>query len=66
MCLKWILLCLERVSGVKATLEKSEPVPEGNVPNVDLLTSQFGYRVGKLPTASNCSGLPLGDPFKSY
>ena len=61
--LSWLLMWFEAVLGLRINLEKSELIPVGRVENIDDLASEFGCRVGSLP--STYLGLPLGAPFKT-
>lgn len=43
-------------------MRKSELIPVGRIENMEVLVSELGYRIGRLP--STYLGLSLGNPFK--
>ncbi|KAF8390326.1 hypothetical protein HHK36_024851 [Tetracentron sinense] len=49
--------------GLRVNLSKSEIIPVGDIPHLDVLVSYLGCQRGSLP--STYLGLPLGTPFKS-
>ena len=57
------MICFEVVSGLKINLQKSEIIPVGEVEDVDRATTDFGCKVGNLPTTY--LGLPLRAPYNS-
>ena len=61
--LSWLLMWFEALSGLKTNLDKSELIPIGKVTDVDILVTELGCKVGKLP--STYLGLPLGAPCRS-
>ena len=60
--LRCILLCFEAVSVLKVNLSKSEIVPVGEVPRLELLAAILGCKIAALPITY--LGLPLGATFK--
>ena len=60
----WMLfLCFQAVTGLKVNTVKSEMVPIGEVPNVQVLAEILGCRIGALPMTF--LGMPLGASHKS-
>ena len=54
-----LLFCFQAVIGLKDNMLKSEMVPIGEVPNVQVLAKLLGCRIGSLPITY------LGMPFKA-
>ena len=61
--ISWILMWFEVVSGLKINLNKSEILTIGPVANMEELASEFGCKVGSLPTTY--LGLPFGAKHKT-
>jgi hypothetical protein len=61
--LEGVLLYFEAVSGLRINLGKSEIVPVGPVPDVEVLAQVLGGRIASLPM--KYLGLPLGARYKS-
>ena len=61
--LRFLFTWFEAISGLKINLSKSEMVPMGQVPNIDVLAVILGCNITHLPM--NYLGLPLGAKFKS-
>uniref|UniRef100_A0A2N9H5P7 Reverse transcriptase domain-containing protein n=1 Tax=Fagus sylvatica TaxID=28930 RepID=A0A2N9H5P7_FAGSY len=60
--LKGVFIWFQAVFGLKINLSKSELVPVGNVPDVNVLAGILGCRISALPLMY--LGLPLGASFK--
>lgn len=60
--LRCILRCFEAVTGLKVNFGRSALIAIGDVPNIDMLAMDLGFKVGSLPTSH--LGLPLGASFK--
>ena len=58
-----LLFCFQEVTGLKVNMLKSEMVPIGEVPNVQVLAKLLGCRIGSLPITY--LGMPLGASHKS-
>ena len=58
-----LLLCFRAVTSLKVNMLKSEMVPIGKVPNVQILTEFLGCRIGFLPITY--LGMPWGASHKS-
>ena len=63
MQLGHILTWFEAISGLKVNLGKSEFVPVGNVPNIEVLAGILGCKTHSLPMTY--LGLPLGAKYKA-
>ena len=61
--LSWLLMWFEALSGLKINLGKNELITIGRVEGMELLATEFGCKVGRLP--STYLGLPLGARYKS-
>lgn len=59
----WLLMWFEAILGLRINLEKNELILMGKVDNMDDLTTEFGCKVGCLP--STYLGLPLGASLNS-
>ena len=60
---RMLLLCFQAVTGLKVDVLKSEMVPIGEVPNVNVLAEFLGCQIGSLPITY--LGMPLGASHKS-
>ena len=58
-----MLLCFQAMTGLKVNALKSEMVPIGEVPNVQVLAKLLGCRIGSLPITY--LGMPLRASHKS-
>jgi hypothetical protein len=61
--LRLLFSWFEAISGLKINLSKSEMVPVGQVPNIEVLADILGCNITQLPMSY--LGLPLGAKFKS-
>lgn len=61
--LRCVLRCFEAVLGLRMNFGKSVLVEVGDVPDIESLAADLGYKVGSLPLPY--LGLPLGASFKS-
>lgn len=55
--------CFEGVTSLKVNLAKSALIGVGEVPNLDMLATDLGCRIGSLPVTY--LGLPIGAQYKS-
>jgi hypothetical protein len=61
--LRFLFTWFEAISGLKINLSKSEMVPVGQVPDIEILANIMGCNITHLPMSY--LGLPLGAKFKS-
>ena len=61
--LSWLLIWFKALSGLRIKLDKNELISMGKVTDVDILTTELGCKVRKLPYIY--LGLPLGASYGS-
>ena len=61
--IRMLLLCFQVVTGLKVNALRSEMVPIGEVPNIQILAEILGCQIGSLPMTY--LGMPLGTSHKS-